>query len=628
MLEQIRKHVHGWLSWVFLLCLVVVFILWGTVGLQLGSTDKYVDVNGEKIYPHQIEMFKRIYPNSDLAQVKLGMQQLNRSGYVFSEAQIDEVIKKMEIFQVNGKFSEELYENLINTNYRQLDMIREGAKFNGLIQQMIFSIQQANVLFPDVIENYYNLMDQKRKVSAVTVQNNKFLSEINLDNKELLAYYEANKNKFKAPVKIKLEYIRLNFADILKTINLTNQDLEDYYNKNSDQFTIPARKKISQIVINNKGTTGKEKLDKINAELKAGPTDVKKFTDLAKQYSDDMISVKQGGEIGWYQDGDMGYPEFDKAINKLTKVGDTTSALARDNDWYIFMLTTSEPKVKLSFEQVKSDLELKVKNEKANAAYIEKKEQLEHKSYEMSDGLDLVAKELKLQVGHTDWFSKRDVNLDGKAKNDLITDPKVVAAAFSEDVFENKNNSALIELNQESVVVIRVGEIQAERIKSFDEVKPVVTEDLKRIKAKQKANEFAKKLWQEFINASKSADKLESLAKKSSLVKYHPPIDVSYLDTFWAGTTTKNSYSKEELIQAFDLPKPNTDHPLQAKLVSLGDGSQSIVVINNVSLGNYSLATNEQKLQTENQLKYFMLMRDNANFFHRINRDNKIKSYL
>ena len=207
MLEQIRKHVHGWLSWVFLLCLVVVFILWGTVGLQLGGAEKYVDVNGEKIYPHQIEIFKRIYPNSDLAQVKLGMQQLIRSGYVFSEAQIDEMIKKMEIFQVNGKFSEELYENLINTNYRQLEMIRVGAKFNGLIQQMIFSMQQANVLFPDVIENYYNLMDQKRKVSAVTVQNNKFLSEVNLDDKELLAYYDANKNKFKAPVKIKLEYI-------------------------------------------------------------------------------------------------------------------------------------------------------------------------------------------------------------------------------------------------------------------------------------------------------------------------------------------------------------------------------------------------------------------------------------
>ena len=64
-------------------------------------------------------------------------------------------------------------------------------------------------------------------------------------------------------IKVKLEYIKLSFTDIVKTIKLTDADIEEYYNNNAGQFVIPGKKRISQIIINN----SKENIEKIDKSL-------------------------------------------------------------------------------------------------------------------------------------------------------------------------------------------------------------------------------------------------------------------------------------------------------------------------------------------------------------------------
>ena len=633
MLQRIRKHVHGWMAWVFLFCIAVVFIFWGSVGLRLG-TGRSIDVNGKKLSQQQIESFKQIFPRADLVQITAGIQALESAGFNISKDQLDATIKTMPDFQVDGKFSPELFSRLLKYNPQQLEMIETGTRYNSLVEQMSFGLQQAQADFPSSTARYYKLMDQKRNVGALSIESKKFLDSVTVDNKELTAYYNQHKNKFVEQDKVKLEYIKLNYSDIVKNIHPSDQEIEEFYNNNSDQFVTPGKKRISQIVITNTNPDSKEKLDLILKQLEA---DKNNFGALAEKNSEDFLTAKQKGDSGWFQAGDMHDKALDEAITSLNNIGDVSQVITKGDKSYLFRLTANEQKSKLSLADARADIITRVSNEKANTVYADLKDQLERKSFEVADNLETVAEELKLTTQKTQWLSK-----DAKAKaqttpiapnspeQELLTNQKVIAAAFSEDVLENRNNSNVIELSPEAAVVVRIAEYKPQRTKELTEVTDELTAVLKANKSKAEAKKLANKLWADFANAANTAqDKsnnlalLEKLSQNNSAVKYYAPSEVSYVDTFWDNKTT-GTFSKEELKAAFVLPRPTEQYPVSAKLLELANGDQVIIAINKVTFGEYDKANAEQKLQSANQLKYFMIMRDSANFFNRISKDSKV----
>lgn len=616
---NLNNKVQNALLWFFLLAISVVFIFWGSVGLRFGGA-QYLDINGEKIYSQELNAFRRVYPEANLVQVTLGLQELSKIGFSFSSEQVDNVVKNLPIFQSNGKFSNELYQGYLSQNISEVQAIRKGAYFNSLIQQMTFAMQQAVVIFPNTTENYYKLMDQKRNVSLLTIDSSKFLNEIVSDETELKNYYDNNRDRYAEPEQVKLEFIKIYYPDIVSQITLNNEDIEQYYNENIDQFTKPGKKKLAQIVVNMKAEGAKEKLDTIQQKL----ADNAEFGDIAKSYSDDSLTSKKQGDAGWFQAGDIGDAELEQAINTLKTPGDISTVVTYNNKWYLFKLLEQRKSEVMPLAEVSADIKTKLSEQKANTIYSDLKEKLERKSFEISDNLAMVADELSVKTAETDWLNKNGlIKADLNAK-DIVDNPKVIEIAFSEDVLENRNNSPLIELNAESAVVLRIKDYKPSRTKNYIEVKNEIEKSVKEIKAKQKAKDYAFELWKNFVNNTSALNNLEAVSRNSKYAQYHQPKDVSYLDTFWGS----EGEFKQEFTLAFDLPKPSKDYPLQAKLLSLDNGNQSILAVDKVTLGEYAKASAEQKEQTSNQLKYYMLMRDNTNFFNRILANAKIKNYM
>lgn len=636
MLEQIRTHTHGWVAWVFLFCIAIVFVFWGAIGLRL-EPGRYIEVNGKKLYPYQIDSFKQTFPRADLIPITLGTQQLEKAGFYISNKQIEDVIKGMPDFNVDGKFSADLYTKLLRRSPQQFEIIKTGVLYNSLIEQSAFAMQLISINFPSTTADYFKLMDQKRTVASLRIKYDKFINDISVSKQELNNYYAEHKNKFMAPAKVKLEYIKLNYRDIVKNVNLTEQEIADYYQNNIDQFILAGRKRISQIVIDVSTEEGKSKLETVSNLLKNNNVN---FEDLVAKYSDDLLSAKQKGDAGWFQLGDLGDKALDTSIAKLNNIGDVSPAILSKNRAYFFKLTNSENKNKLPLSSVKADVAKKVADEKANNTYSDLKEQLERKSFENSDSLDSVAEELGLKLSKTDWI----MNTNGVEKKppinkqntdfdqELANNSKVLATAFSEDVYENKNNSGFIELGPDYGVVIRVAEAQPDRVQSLEEISPQLTDLIKNIKARDKAKEIASKFWSEFVSVTSAEDKikkLEALGKNNSYVTFNKPSEIAYIDTFWDNKASNlNSYNKEELKEAFALPKPTKELPVQAKILSLENGDQTILVVSNVKLGELQTASEDQRLQAANQLKYFTMMRDNGNFFNRIQKEAVIKSYM
>lgn len=77
----------------------------------------------------------------------------------------------------------------------------------------------------------------------------------------------------------------------------------------------------------------RQKLEDIRARLLKGES----FADLARTYSDDPGSARQGGDLGWVSAGDM-VPEFDAMMRKVP-VNQVSEVFQSPYGWHLLMVT-------------------------------------------------------------------------------------------------------------------------------------------------------------------------------------------------------------------------------------------------------------------------------------------------
>jgi len=97
----------------------------------------------------------------------------------------------------------------------------------------------------------------------------------------------------------------------------------------------------------------KNKIDEIYGKLQGGAS----FEDLAKQYSDDQGSGKNGGVLPAFGAGRM-MPEFDKACYDLKNVGDYSMPIKTSYGWHIVKLLERKPIGK--YEDMQNELKTRV----------------------------------------------------------------------------------------------------------------------------------------------------------------------------------------------------------------------------------------------------------------------------
>jgi foldase protein PrsA len=134
---------------------------------------------------------------------------------------------------------------------------------------------------------------------------------------------------------------------------VNEKDLKKQYNKSDDFYKI----KLRHILISTQeDPEGKKKkrsdkdakalAEKVKKELEDG----KKFSELAKKYSDDPGSKEQGGEMEGTPD--MWVPEFSKAALK-TPIKQISDPIKSDYGYHLIQVTKRE---KQSFDKVKEQM--------------------------------------------------------------------------------------------------------------------------------------------------------------------------------------------------------------------------------------------------------------------------------
>jgi len=406
-----------------------------------------------------------------------------------------------------GKFiGQQAYEGLLSQNNLTVEVFERDVKNDILQQKLVTLVTGSAAVSPAEIRQQFQKSNTKVKFEYAVLSPVDIRKGLHPTDQELKAFYERNKASYNnsIPEKRKIEYLFLDKNKVLGQIQVTPEDVKAYYDQHQDQYRVPEEVKVSHILIKtpSPGADGKvdekgveearKKAEDILKQLRAGA----KFEDLAKKYSEDPGSGKQGGDLGWIGRGRT-VPEFEKSAFSLAK--GQLSDLVKSS--YGFHIIRSEDKHEAhlnTIDEVKDQIEPLIKQQKAGRMMETGGNALLGQA--RSGGLDKAASAKGLNVVNTDFVGRTDV-LPG-----IGVTPQFMDAVFAA---REKAPPELAQLSQGAVVFQVLG-IRPPATPSFEEIYQRVENEFKNERASILLNQKA----QELSDRAKSEHDLKRAAKE------------------------------------------------------------------------------------------------------------------
>lgn len=508
MMDNIRSTANNPFIKILLAVIILSFVLTGVGGYLFSSgVNDAAEVNGYKISRSQLEQAyqqRRAQLQQDMGEnfaalasseegQKLIRQQaldllINQAlldqfaqklGISAGDQQIRDAIFALPYFQTNGKFDNKKYVDLLKGNNIDADAFAEGIRQNLINQQLKFSIQGTDFALDSEVKEFAGLMLQSRNVRLASLDIQPFLEKETASDEEVKAFYEQNNQMFIAPEQFKISYIQLNAQKDFNNINITDEEAKAYYDSNIDEFTTAGQKQYSILVLADEASA-KEAED----ELKKGAD----FVSLVKEKSIDSFSKKQNGSLGWITIGQE-LPELANA--SLTEKGQISEPVKISNGYAIFRLDDVKPSVVKPFDDVKTDLLAKMRENKAIDDFFALQQKVSQAASNDNDTLASAAKAGNVTVVNTDWFDEN--NVPAPLNNEKLTQ-LIFGGSLVDENGPTGMNSDMVTLGNDSAFIVRVEGYKPSASQPLDKVRDQVVMLVKQQKASQAMNAEAQKL--------------------------------------------------------------------------------------------------------------------------------------
>jgi len=531
MLDKMRRHM-SWLKWSLgLVCLsfIIFYIpdfLRGS-GADAVSGDTIAKVEGQDIttgefrrtYQAQLQAYRSAYGSNMSEQLlkQLGIEQqilqqmmderaalaeAERLNIDVSDEEVRQAILSMPAFQENGAFiGEQRYQQLLRM--QRPPMTPSDFESNVRRQLVVQKLRAALtdwISIPDQeLDQEYRRKNDKVKLAVVSFTADSFRNQVTAADADVASYFEGHKADFKIPEKRKIRYMLIDIDALKAKVNVPPADVERQYNNNIEQYSTPEQVRASHILLKTEG--------KDDAAVKAKAEDLLKqarngadFAELAKKYSEDEGSAKNGGDLDYFGRGRM-VPEFDQAVFAM-QPGQISDLVKTQYGYHIIKLVDKKTATTRPLPEVRQQLVDQIAYERAQAQASDLAESLSKQISKPSD-LDRVAKAQGLIVQESGLFA-RDEPILG-----LGPAPEVANKAF--DMKQGEVAGPLRASRGfafETLVAKQDGYIP-----KLDEVKERVREEV----IKNKARELSKTKAAEIAAKLKSAPDFEKAAKASGL---------------------------------------------------------------------------------------------------------------
>ena len=517
-------HQNKRLVQVVLVLIILPFAFWGMDSYNKAvSSEALAKVDGEKISQLDFDQALREQQNrmreilggkydqamfdnpeikrsilDGLISQRVLISNARSSGLTISDEQLTRAIAGIETFNNNGQFDRRLYEATLRSQNMTPEIFESRVYQELITQQLTNAYKQNGYASRAVVDNIMHLNEQQRVISVALVSPDLFLKSANVDEAVVKAYYEKNQSEFKVNEQVRVEYLIFTAAGLQAGIKVSDEEIKKYYEERQREFGDQEQRQAAHILISvNASATesdkqmAKAKIEKILQQVRQSPG---KFSELAKQYSQDTGSAANGGDLGMFAPGAMVKP-FEEAVFKL-KTGEISDVVQTDFGFHIIKLLAVKPGNIQPLSVARNTILDRLNQKKASDKFAELAEKFSSTVYEQSDTLKSAADLVQIPLQQSAWLNK------GQPEALPWTD-KALQAVFTEDVLSNKRNSAVVEIEPDKLLAARLLEFRPASVRPLVEVSEEIHQKLLRQQALKSAVAQGKSLLEKLKRGDK-----------------------------------------------------------------------------------------------------------------------------
>ena len=529
MLQAIRERAQGWVAYAIVGMISIPFALWGVNSyFNEGGSQNVITINDREIgqgefrqaYSNQRQNLRQLIGenfrpemlNEDqlreqvvqgLIDNELIVQNALSRGFRVGDQQIAQIIQREQSFQRDGKFDRALFDIYLRNQGDTADSFALRMKSALLRGQVEGGIRASGFISDAMLQRLWQLRNQVRSIDYAVIPTASYKDQPPNDD-AIAAYYQNNRASYVTSHQVTVEYIELKLDTIASALEPEESLLKQRYEEQRSRFGVPEDRKVSHILVTVDDQRNEDQAKQRIQTLRQRIVDGEHFEDVAKAESDDPGSAEQGGDLGFIGRGIMD-PEFERAAYALG-LSDISEPIRTGFGYHLLKISAVKPGSIKAYADVRDELKKEAQREMAENQFFEQAEILANASYEHPDTLSVAADQLGVQIQESEWFSASGG--DGIAEN-----PRVVAAAFSEDVLNAGNNSEPLELNSDHLVVLRVTDQQLPAQQTLEEVRDSIVQTL----ADDQARILAKEKGQLLLKRLKTGETLTSIAADEEL---------------------------------------------------------------------------------------------------------------
>lgn len=343
----------------FNLFLVTVFL--SSAVFAQKKKDVLLEINGEPVYTTE---FKRVYlKNLDLVQQQ---SQKDIDGYLdlfidyklkITEAKAQKLHQNQAYITELEKYRDQLSRNYLAENRLNSELAKEAyERGKEEIDASHILLMLRNDARPkDTLEAYNKIMAIREK--AINGEDFAKLARENseepnaIDTEGHLGYFSAMRMVYP------FETAAYN-TKVGEISDVVRSSFGYHIIKVHDRREIAPKIEVSHIMISDKqgarDFNPEERINEVYKLYKQG----RSFEELAKEYSDDGPTARNGGSLKAFRKGELRAPEFERVAYELKNPGDVSEPFKTDFGWHIVRLdAVLKPQ---TFEEQKDELEKKV----------------------------------------------------------------------------------------------------------------------------------------------------------------------------------------------------------------------------------------------------------------------------
>lgn len=443
------------------------------------------------------------------------------------------------------------------------------------------------------------ILSQRRDIAYLLFDIAAFASEVDITEEEIETHYGNFLDDYMTEEKFDFDYVRLLRAPLEADVVVEDEAIEIAYQDELAAMPEP-RRHAAHILLT---VSDERSVADATAALLQVRTDIEggaSFEERARELSEDP-SAEDGGDLGL-----LGRDVLPRALEDTLwalSPGELSAPVVTDYGVHLVKLVAVEQVEIATLDERRDEIVAQLRREEANRRFGELVRDVDELAFEDGDTLAGLRERFEVEIESAEGVTR-------SFSDGIFADAGVRQAAFGDEVIVDGYNSTAVE-TEDAAVVVRLRARHPSTERPLDEVREQIRNRLATDRARQLTEDAAFDALTRFADGATPTEIAETAG-----VEWQRADGVERSD---------QSVPAEILTVGFEMPAP-PDGERASDIASLANGSRALVLLSNVSLGDYGAMTDADRTVLARSLEQLNANQDIAAVVRTLRTDASISS--